>query len=313
ASANGGVFLWYWLSHQDRYLQALLPWFAAATASAIALAWDSGLLARGAISVLVAAQIAWGCDAPFLHAHRMIGESQLKVAIDRIASGFDHQLGRRTGTFGEMVDIGKALPPGSKVLVHESGVHLGLQHASVLDDPLWQGGLSYGRFRSPAELDDRLKSWGITHIAMLTGHSEDRDSLSGDVAYWDYVAHWAKPWKVFGGWTVYTLPEQRPPGTPYGDILWLGCQNMYSKGRYEMTDMTTPFTASVPGLVFPKPRLGLVGDQSGPIDEQAVRVNAVGFDPECQNLQPTQLQAAFDHVTDRGGLQLWLRKRGTPR
>ena len=308
ACANGGVFVWYWLSHQDRYLQALLPWFGAATASAIALAWDSGLLARGALSVLVAAQIAWGSDAAFLRTHRMIGESQLKVAMDRITSGFDHQFGRRTGTFGDMVDIGKALSPSAKVLVHEYGVHLGLQHASASDDPMWQGGLSYGRFHSPAELDDRLKSWGITHIAMVTGHSEDKDSLAGDVSYWDYVRHSAKQWKVFGGWTVYTLPEQRPPDTPYGDILWLGCQNMYSKGRYAMVDLTTPFTMSVPGLAFPKARVRLGGDEQGPIDEQLERVNAVAIDPACQKLTPTHLSTAFEHVTDRGKVQLWLRK-----
>ena len=64
-------------------------------------------------------------------------------------------------------------------------------------------------------------------------------------------------------WTVHTLPEQRPPDTPYGDVLWLG---------------------------------------------QLERVNAVAIDPACQKLTPTHLSTAFEHVTDRGKVQLWLRK-----
>jgi len=309
ACANAGVFVWYWVSHQDRYLQALLPWFAAATAAAIALAWDSGLLARCALSALVGAQIAWGSDTPFIHAHRMLGESQLKVAIDRIASGFDHQLARRTDAFGDVVDIGRALPPGAKVLVHENDNHLGLQHASVADDPMWERGLNYGRLRSPAELDDRLKSWGITHIAMQSKPVQDRDAFAGDVAYWDYVTHWAKKWKVFGGWVVYTLPEGRPPETPYGDILWLGCENTYSKGRYRLIDMATPLTTAVPGLVFPKPSVPLTGSEPGPLDEELAQVDAVGLDPACQKLRPARLPATFEHVTDREGLEVWLRRQ----
>ena len=107
---------------------------------------------------------------------------------------------------------------------------------------------------------------------------------------------------------MHTLPEQRPPDTPYGDVLWLGCQNMYSKGGYAMVDLTTPFTMSVPGLAFPKPRVRLTGDEQGPIDEQLERVNAVAIDPACQKLTPTHLSTAFEHVTDRGKVQLWLRK-----
>ena len=146
----------------------MLPWLATCVAAGIALAWDSGRIARAALAGLIGSQVVWGSDAPFVHSHRMIGESQLKAAFDRITSGFDHALGRRTQAFGDIADIGDALPPGARVLFHEERLRLGLQHASVDDAPGAQGGLSYGRFHSPAELDDRLRSYGVTHIAMRT-------------------------------------------------------------------------------------------------------------------------------------------------
>jgi hypothetical protein len=307
--AGGGVFVWYLLSHQDRYLQALLPWFASCVAASIALVWDSGKVARLALGCLVGAQVVWGGDAPFVHAHRMVGESQLKIAIDRITSGFDHDFARRVRAFGDLVEVGEALPPKATVLVHEQEVHLGLQHASVNDSPEWQGGISYGRFRSPAELDGALRAFGVTHLAMLTGKSKDVDALPGDVAFFDYVTHFARKWRTFGGWTVFEMPATRPSDAPYGDILWLGCPNRYAKGRYSMIDMATPFAAADLGVSFPRPRAPVSGQDQSEIDQEAERVDAVGFDPVCQSIAPSQLASAFVHVTDRGRLQVWIRRR----
>jgi hypothetical protein len=310
ACANVGVFSWYWISHQDRYLQALVPWFASCTAASIALAWESGVLPRIALGGLVGSQVIWGGDAPFIYAHRMIGVSQIKVAIDRITSGFDGDRGRRTQAFGDLVDVGAVLPPDAKVLVHEEHVHLGLQRASVNDSPEWQGGISYGRFRSPADLDDCLRSWSVTHIAMLTGRSMDYDVLPGDIVFFDYVTHFARPWRTFGAWTVFQLPSERPPAEPYGEILWLGCTNFYAKGRYAMADMMLPFTSEVPPSAFPRPLARISEANQNKIDEAADRVGAVAFDPTCSQRQPQQLTVDFTHVTDRRSMQLWIRRRG---
>jgi hypothetical protein len=311
-ASNVGLFVWYWGSHQDRYLQLLLPWLAGCVAAAIALAWDSGVVARIGLAVLIGAQVVWGGDAPFLHSHRMLGESQLKVAFDRITSGFDHALGRRSEAFREVSEIGDALPPGAHVLFHEDRVRLGLQHASVDDHPEAQGGISYGRFRSPAELNDRLRSYGVTHIAMQTGKSAEVDGLSGDVVFFDYVNQYARKWRTFGGWTVFELPAERPPDVAYGDILWLGCDNttMYAWGRYAMADMTTPFRSDAPRSSFPPPRVPVAADDPMAIDLQAAQVAAVGFDPACVKAKPARLDRDFTHVTDRHTLQIWIRRGG---
>src|SRR5262249_18021342 len=46
AATMVGVFIWFWTYHQDRYLQALVPWMAAVTAAGLALAWRAGRAAR---------------------------------------------------------------------------------------------------------------------------------------------------------------------------------------------------------------------------------------------------------------------------
>ena len=42
AATHLGIFAWYWINHQDRYLQAALPWMAAATAAVLGLCFGRG-------------------------------------------------------------------------------------------------------------------------------------------------------------------------------------------------------------------------------------------------------------------------------
>jgi hypothetical protein len=308
AAGNVGVLVWYWVSHQDRYLQALVPWFASATAAAIVLAWESGTLARLAVGALVASQVVWGGDIPFFGTHRMLNVSPLKVAMDRLTSGFERDLPRRKKAYGDLVDLGKTLPPNALVLVHDQEMHLGLQHASVSDSPDWQGGISYGRFRSPAELDDALKKLGITHIAMITGQSRDLDFLPGDIAFFDYVTSFARKPRKFGGWSLFELPAEPPPDDAYGDILWLGCGNKFPPGRYARADMMLPFYG--PALrPFPPPRAPVSRTDQVRIDQETVSSTAVAVDPGCQSLRPSSLATEFSHVADRSKLEVWIRRR----
>src|SRR5207244_1635956 len=75
-----GVFAWYWTHHQDRYLQAALPWMAAATAAVLALCWQRGLLVRGVLGLLVVLQVVWGADVYFMPAHVYLGVPAKAVA-----------------------------------------------------------------------------------------------------------------------------------------------------------------------------------------------------------------------------------------
>ncbi len=310
ASANVGVFVWYWVTHQDRYLQALLPWFAACSAAAIALAWQNGRLAQIAVCLLVGSQVVWGADAPFNPEHRAIIEShsQLKAAIDRIASNFTHDYARRINAFGDMVDLGNAVPSNAKVLIHHVTLHLGLQRASVTDAPLWQGGISYSRFVSPAALDDELRSLGVTHIAVMKNLNDEDDSVAGDIVFFDYVLHFARGLPSAGRWTLVELSALRPPDRPYGDLLWLGCDPRFEAGTYAIADegFTPSSLAGAQGLH--QPRVALSTDDAGDLDAAAGAVDAVALDLSCHRSVPGRLVAEFVHVTDRGPLQVWIRR-----
>ncbi|HEY8039642.1 MAG TPA: hypothetical protein VIF15_07605, partial [Polyangiaceae bacterium] len=135
----------------------------------------------------------------------------------------------------------------------------------------------------------------------------DYDYLPGDVVFFDYVIHFAREKKRVGGWSLLEPPAARPTDEPYGDILWLGCGNLFAKGRYAPADMMLPFYGPVL-RPYPAPRSAVSGTDQAEIDRAAVDVGAVAIDPGCQSLRPMAL-LGFVHATDRGKLEVWIRKR----
>lgn len=307
--ANMGVFVWYWMSHQDRYLQALVPWMAAFTAAALLLAWRSGPLVRGAVVLLVGLQVAWGSDVPFIGTHRQIGQSPLKFAVDRAASGYNKAFDSRLGVGSSLLAVGQQLPADAVVLTHEEEQHLGLMRRTISDWSEWQGGLSYGRFKSPAEVHDRLVAYGVTHIVQMPERSRDSDALPGDIVYYDYVTHFAKLWKNIAPWKVMTIAAQRPAETPYRPLLWLGCENLYDDGVYEFSAMMTPFWGKRDKATVGKPLHGVSKKDSTALDSALAEVDSVAYDPRCFPIPPPSMPSAFIKVAMRGPVELWIRRR----
>jgi len=137
-----GVFVWYWTYHQDRYLQALLPWMVASTAATLALSWSSGRLARLGVAALVGAQLVWGGDVPFLPTHAMAGDVPIKRTIELLSASFrkdTNALKVHTG----YEEIPASLPADAVVLVHEEYQRLGIQRRFVGDSQRWQGAIDY--------------------------------------------------------------------------------------------------------------------------------------------------------------------------
>ena len=85
AIAHGGVLVWFWVHHQDRYLQAALPWMAAAhRGGAGARVAAGGRAARVGLGALVALQIVWGADVYFMPGHVFLGVPA-KTSIDLLS------------------------------------------------------------------------------------------------------------------------------------------------------------------------------------------------------------------------------------
>ena len=81
-SVHIGLVVWYVLSHQDRFLQSLLPWMAAVTAALLALLWQRGAAVKWAAALLVGFQWVWGADVYFFRTHSMSGDSPIRATAE---------------------------------------------------------------------------------------------------------------------------------------------------------------------------------------------------------------------------------------
>lgn len=234
-----GIFVWYWASHQDRYLQALVPCMAASTAAVITLIWRSGIMARAAVSLPIAAQIVWGGDVPFLPTHAFINATPYKLVADLLASGHAENYKQRLRPFPPWLELGRRLPERAKVLVHGDIGPLGLGRQSVSDITGWQGGISYGR-HNDASLHDLLREMGVTHVIWTADWGHGLNSIADDLVFYSFVARRVVDKNAIDKHFFATLPDDRPPDKDQGLVLvWTRVEG-YAPGLYPVSDLTVP-------------------------------------------------------------------------
>ena len=222
AAALGGVWIWYFTYHQDRYLQALVPWMAAVVAAVIARAWETrDRLIRGGVALAVAAQIAWGADVPFLPTHAVMWRAPVQAAVDLMSTGHRGDWRARTDTGSNLEPLASLFPPGARVLLHESEPRLGIGAQVVTDARGAQGGIDYAGWRTPARIARGLRAMGVTHLVWQPQAERPREEqlLSNELAFTIFVARAAPgalPARQGGGtWTVAPLEARElPDGDP---------------------------------------------------------------------------------------------------
>lgn len=312
ACGNVGVGLWYWLSHQDRYLQALLPWMAAAVAAALVLVWRTGWIGRLATMPLVAAQIVWGGDVYFIPTHAMNNTAPIKLVTDLLSA---HYRGDRNrfATYSPWTDIGEHLPAGSKVLVHQSHVHLGLEAMSVSDWGGWQGGLSYARLGTPLAVYERLRSYGVTHVVWLSRNEpwrpNESDSLAGDLVFFRFARLYAVSAQSYGEATVARMPPSPPVGPFSDDVLVRACDGggAYADGYYKLADLALPAeTTDRAGAPTPRNSMDCPPGAAA-CDPVLGDVGFVVVKPGCAPAVDGRLRPPYAHIATRGELRLWAR------
>ena len=206
-----GLGVWYWTYHQDRYLQALVPWMAAFLAAILAVTWRRGWPGRLAVAVLVVAQVIWGGDIFAIPTHAMIGEAPAKMTLDLISAGYRADWPAQREAHQDLEAVGRVLPPRSKVLVHERLVHLGLEAMSVADSPGTQGGISYRTLGSPRRVHELLRSFGVTHVLWRPGFSIGWQTVADDLVFFDFAEHVLERPQELVGLTLASLPAAPPP------------------------------------------------------------------------------------------------------
>ncbi|MEO6603463.1 MAG: hypothetical protein ABIQ16_26505 [Polyangiaceae bacterium] len=232
------ILCWYWVHHQDRYLQGILPLMAAATAALVILAWRTGAIARAALSLLVLLQVVWGGDVYFFQTHSM-ARSPLKKSIDLLSSGFEGNYEKRFYIQGQFQAVAAQLPPHSRVVVHDENSHLGLEAQSIMDRFPFEYGISYGLQETPRAVYDLYRNLGATHI-LWAPKSKGTDSLAGDIMFYDFVGRRAEYLGNFGGYRLAKMPST-PPRAPFNDtVAVFSCADSYPTGLYPVSSLRVP-------------------------------------------------------------------------
>jgi hypothetical protein len=221
-----GMVIWFWTSHQDRYLQCLLPWMATATAAIAYLAWAQLPRLRPALLLAFGLSIVWGGDVYFMHAkddcYEVDRPSPIKSAVDLLSAGHRGEYSERLHPFATWEKIGASLPSTAKVLLHERYLHLGLARRSVSDLPGWQGRISYEDLLTSKAILERLRELGVSHVLWETETSHESDSFRGDLAFFRFVSEATEDARSFGPFTVAALTANGGSSDP-GLFAWYDC------------------------------------------------------------------------------------------
>lgn len=305
-AAHMGVFVWYWTYHTDRYLQNLLPWMAAATASVLILVWRSGWPARLLVCLLVTLQVIWGGDVYFIPTHAMV-ESPAKASIDLILTSFRGNFVNRLNIYEPYAGIGRELPKDAKVYLRKIAIHLGMARMTVSD---YGGfGISLGRLKSLQEIHRFLHGMGVTHL-MWTGEDANGDwwdNLSADLIFYRLVHRSTDNLKRHGRFSVAALGPE-PAGSTEQDekVLYLGCPgDLYSSGIYQRTQLVR-----YPAQTDPPP-VPLKYASPTSSEEVSLLIRDVAYivhATSCQPALPADATTQFESVGQRERLQYWLRR-----
>jgi hypothetical protein len=300
-----GLAVWFMTSHEDRYIQSIMPWMAACTAAFLALAWRSGSRAvRVSVAALVLFQVAWGADLYFLRTHAMAGDSILKKTVDYLSAGYDKRYAERFRLGGSLQDVAPALPKGSKVLIHEIVEKVGIGKPTVADVDNWQLGIAYLEYPAPRDTAAVWRRMGITHTVWkgeALGQTLDR--LAQQAVFLHALEVYGEPTQYLGGYHLNKLNyEPTPKGaeTPTR-VAWLGCGGDPPLGVYVPAnlDKRQPERAITP--------LELSNDPTPALAGASVAI----LRPSCAGLEPAMsvLNASFRRVMGAGDVSLWVRSR----
>jgi hypothetical protein len=217
-----------------------------------------------------------------------------------LATGYHKVYDRRPATLGPFQAMGRDLPPGSKVLIHENHLHLGLAAMSVNDWTRWQAGLRYDRFATPRALWTELRAMGVTLISWVQHSTREADTLAGDLAFHDFARQYTVEQRAYEGWTLGRLADVPPPDeSPV--VAMLNCAGSYPHGLYHLSDL-----ANLAAQPFEPERSP---DQAGDL---VAKADLVVWDTFCRHLQPAALQTQFQELVRRNTVALLGRRSGSP-
>lgn len=232
-----GVFVWYMMCHQERYLQIILPWIAAAVAAAIMLMWQTrNELVRMFASALVGLQLLWGLDVPFFPTNNLTGDSSFRVVSHFLAWGF-MKVPHRTRIVGGAAEAGVLVPRDARVLLHN--IHPYGFDAEFVSD-LWQGKVNYGRLGTPTAIQRELQGLGVTHVAWETYQGLDWTPLAHDMAFANFALNYVTQRRTVDAFSVGQLPSKIRNGSFNDRVAAFTCGMPRPSGWYTLDSLLDP-------------------------------------------------------------------------
>lgn len=290
-----GVFIWYWTYHQDRYLQALLPWMVASAAAALGLAWNAGAVARAGVVLLVGLQIVWGAMVPWLPSHAMLGGDVPALrALRLLTAGFRGERAPRLVFETGYEPVNKYLPRDAYVLLHEEYLRLGLARRAIQDSLRLQSAIDYRYLARPDRVHEMMKTLGATHIVWRHNGSPNREvPLSGELVFWNYALRYGDARVDQGDFGIVTIPKVAPPVVEPGLVTYLGCNAARNVSLKEID-------AAAAG--------GAGAGASGDLAALVAAADFVVVERSCASKATPAVMAPFAEGAPWGAYDLWVRR-----
>lgn len=291
---HGAIFIWYWVHHQDRYLQAILPLMTAATAAILILIYRqlrAGI--RHAVTLLIVVQLASAADVYFIATHAMAGSSVRRV-VENLGLGHAGKYEERFTIEPRWTALKKVLPSDAKLLFHDLQSHLGTGHEGVRDAVLWQYGLNYSLAKHPDEIHRWLTDLGVTHIVLSANKSSGNDRLASDLMFFDFVYRRARFTKDVDGIYLFENPPE-PKALPFHDqVVVVHCASSNEMALHPLDHLKQP---AVGPLSTPRAKPIAVTRSEVELQRWLSNVDFAVVDAECQ--VPLSIQRQLKKVADR--------------
>jgi hypothetical protein len=300
-----GLAIWYALSHQDRFLQALLPWMAAATAATLALAWSRGAIVKVAVGLIVSLQWVWGADVYFFRTHSMSGDSPIRATGDFLGAAHRGNYEPRLSLAPTFEKIAALLPKDAHALFHRERLRLGLGIQFVEDAPGWQGAIEYLNTNSPKATFELLRTIGVTHALWAKSRAAlPRADIAREAVFARVIAEYMTQEGTIDGWQVGTLrskPHDVTSAATPTAIAWLVCNSDTVPGAYSPQGLA----AAQPTLPY-SPTL-----QSSNAEAELSASNVAVTKAGCETLSAglAVVSQEFLQAGQIGELTLWTRSK----
>ena len=300
-----GYLVWAFTYPIERYLQAIVPMFAAVVAGVVLCAWRQGWLARLGVLALLGTQIIWGGDELFywdLGAWKRHGNDP-GGHEGQAEHRFEHYLTSQAA-------LARSLPANAVLLFHNTRVSLGVNRKVFQDLPGFQGLISYRRVRTARELVELYRSFGITHLVQEPGMWPTW-TRQEEVVIAAFRARYANTAFREGEYEVIELPAELPPVEAPYRVQTIGMPG-YADGVYAVEALNV--YEPMPGPMKQYPAPSIVAPEGSPQSitaletVDAVLVNTDQTLSQATNAVLSQQFAELINYSAHGHIAVYVRK-----